>query len=631
MPREEVSDVAAIYTSLDYAWQAYQPSLPHSPTPPATTPRRPISPGSLPADIDAEIANIRKAIAQQAVYGDTLSVIGRRLPEFRPIPSWWQMLPFFTMKDYYAWARQHPELNAPSQQDIDHARALRRIAPRNRQRILPLLHHAYSWYQRTSQVPRERPIMIDIHAPHEAAHTWTDFFIHIATICVGLLIAIGLEQSVEALHHRHQRHQLEYDLRVEARKNLHIVDLDDKFYDDKTAALTALRRYIEDTRTRRIAKLPPPIQPPPELGSPLFGFPITSTWKTAKESSLVPLLPRNLAAMFEEVYFENDRMTTFADEYFVTLGKQRKFAARFLDPGKPMDQGTWVGSVSADTLARMSPDELKLYSGLISDALDALQESRYVTMLAKDSSNAVLSGASLSRRVEQPSGKQYLRQLQITHNGANTHARRPPSPPRRHTWRDFFIHIATIVVGLLIAIGLEQTVEAIHHRHIVRQARENLHQEIERNARLMIDDRRYLESNRNTLLRNITILQQIKANPRQPHEPLHFPWAWFGPSSAAWNTARDTGAVALLPYNVVHGYSLLYGQQQAVEAQANTYMLNHTHASIALVGNENAVNLTPAQIDDLIKGCATSVRDIGLLEALMNGLEDNYKSALRDL
>jgi hypothetical protein len=236
--------------------------------------------------------------------------------------------------------------------------------------------------------------MLDVHPPHEAAHSWRDFFIHIATICVGLLIAIGLEQSVEALHHRHQRHQLEYDLRVEARKNLHIVDLDYKFYDDKTAALTALRGYIEDTRTRRIAKLPPPIQPPPELGSPLFGFPITSTWKTAKESSLVPLLPRNLAAMFEEVYFENDRMTTFADEYFVALGKQRKFAARFLDPGKPVDKDTFVESVSADTLARMSPDELKLYSGLISDALDALQESRYVTMLAKDSSNAILSGAS---------------------------------------------------------------------------------------------------------------------------------------------------------------------------------------------------------------------------------------------
>ncbi|MBW4040411.1 MAG: hypothetical protein HIU91_16445, partial [Acidobacteria bacterium] len=46
--------------------------------------------------------------------------------------------------------------------------------------------------------------MLDVHPPHQAAHTRKDFFIHIATICVGLLIAIGLEQSVEWLHRKHQ-------------------------------------------------------------------------------------------------------------------------------------------------------------------------------------------------------------------------------------------------------------------------------------------------------------------------------------------------------------------------------------------------------------------------------------------
>jgi hypothetical protein len=46
--------------------------------------------------------------------------------------------------------------------------------------------------------------MLDVHAPHERAHSWSDFFIHIATIVIGLLIAVGLEQTVEFFHHRHQ-------------------------------------------------------------------------------------------------------------------------------------------------------------------------------------------------------------------------------------------------------------------------------------------------------------------------------------------------------------------------------------------------------------------------------------------
>jgi|GEM_PF-3654432 len=28
--------------------------------------------------------------------------------------------------------------------------------------------------------------MLDVHPPHEAAHTWRDFFIHIVTIVLGL-------------------------------------------------------------------------------------------------------------------------------------------------------------------------------------------------------------------------------------------------------------------------------------------------------------------------------------------------------------------------------------------------------------------------------------------------------------
>ena len=54
--------------------------------------------------------------------------------------------------------------------------------------------------------------MLDIHPPHHTPNTWRDFFLHIATIVVGLIIAVGIEQTVELFHHRHQRHQLEQDL-----------------------------------------------------------------------------------------------------------------------------------------------------------------------------------------------------------------------------------------------------------------------------------------------------------------------------------------------------------------------------------------------------------------------------------
>jgi hypothetical protein len=62
--------------------------------------------------------------------------------------------------------------------------------------------------------------MLDVHPPHHPTHTWKDFLIHIATIVVGLLIAIGLEQAVEAIHHASERRELIAELREEANGNV---------------------------------------------------------------------------------------------------------------------------------------------------------------------------------------------------------------------------------------------------------------------------------------------------------------------------------------------------------------------------------------------------------------------------
>src|SRR5215471_5332805 len=43
-------------------------------------------------------------------------------------------------------------------------------------------------------------------------------------------------------------------------------------------------------------------------------------------------------------------------------------------------------------------------------------------------------------------------------------------PRAAHSWREFLIEIGTIVVGILIALGLEQSIEAFHERQLAREA-----------------------------------------------------------------------------------------------------------------------------------------------------------------
>jgi len=54
--------------------------------------------------------------------------------------------------------------------------------------------------------------MIEVHPPHQGVDTRGQFFIHIAAITIGLLIAIGLEQTVVYFHHRHQLQEARRDM-----------------------------------------------------------------------------------------------------------------------------------------------------------------------------------------------------------------------------------------------------------------------------------------------------------------------------------------------------------------------------------------------------------------------------------
>jgi hypothetical protein len=51
-------------------------------------------------------------------------------------------------------------------------------------------------------------------------------------------------------------------------------------------------------------------------------------------------------------------------------------------------------------------------------------------------------------------------------------------PKAAHSWREFLIEIATIVTGILIALSLEQGIEAFHERQLAREAREAIDAEM---------------------------------------------------------------------------------------------------------------------------------------------------------
>ena len=50
-----------------------------------------------------------------------------------------------------------------------------------------------------------------------------------------------------------------------------------------------------------------------------------------------------------------------------------------------------------------------------------------------------------------------------------------------HSWRELLSEIGVIVIGVIIALGAEQAVEAIHWRHKVADAEEAMSRELSNN------------------------------------------------------------------------------------------------------------------------------------------------------
>ena len=118
-----------------------------------------------------------------------------------------------------------------------------------------------------------------------------------------------------------------------------------------------------------------------------------------------------------------------------------------------------------------------------------------------------------------------------------------PAHHAASTWRDFFIHIATIVLGLLIAIGLEQTVELIH-RH--RDARASIQMEIGRNKEMLDRDQKALADTQKHLAKDLDLLNSSAPN-AQVLSQLEYKWNLTRRQDAAWNAARIDGSLALIP------------------------------------------------------------------------------------
>jgi hypothetical protein len=227
--------------------------------------------------------------------------------------------------------------------------------------------------------------MLDVHAPRQLVPTWKDFFIHIATICVGLLIAVGLEQTVEGIHHHHQREQLLISLDQDTRATLQDADF---------AAAERLRRMqwiqlrIEQVQAALASHKP--LAPAAPEKRAFITVPADPAWEAARASGMIPLFSQGEIAAYSEVADVIGRARPRVDTESIAQSKRRDFERRY-------------EFASADETANYrleSPVDLQTYLDLLLAEKSANEDSRFITAVIRGAEAAILEGARDHARIE---------------------------------------------------------------------------------------------------------------------------------------------------------------------------------------------------------------------------------------
>ncbi len=135
-----------------------------------------------------------------------------------------------------------------------------------------------------------------------------------------------------------------------------------------------------------------------------------------------------------------------------------------------------------------------------------------------------------------------------------------------HGVKDFFLHLFTITIGLLIALALEGCAERWHHREIRNEADANLRQEIRDNAKEIAEKRESNLKEQESIQKILPFLEARKAGQDYELHEIQLGYAIGELSDASWKTAAATGALSYMEYDHVQRYAVAYQLQEKYSA-----------------------------------------------------------------
>jgi hypothetical protein len=203
-----------------------------------------------------------------------------------------------------------------------------------------------------------------------------------------------------------------------------------------------------------------------------------------------------------------------------------------------------------------------------------------------------------------------------------------PPHEKIHGIRDFFLHLLTITIGLLIAVGIEGCVEWQHHRHLAHEAEASLYSEIKSNASDMqgvIDD---IHSQQKTLDSDVKVLQGFIEKRQMKDKSMSVTWRIRTFDEVSWKTAQSTGALAYMPYDHAKEYANIYSAQQDYNTIQHQALRDATDSISYFAGTEKSPDPSPEDAREIKAKIQLLQAQLLTLDSFATALDTQYKKFL---
>lgn len=217
---------------------------------------------------------------------------------------------------------------------------------------------------------------MEIHRP-KAAHSWREFLIEIGTIICGILVALGLEQVIEAARHHELVTRSEDALRDNFSRFVKFSAMVDREEPCMNARAAEIRAILDESamtgRLGRIGLIPQPTPLPWQI----------DTWQAMIAAGAAPYLPDTKIVLYSRISMSAVDLYTVATSEWEAWGALRSLS------GLPRAFSAAEQALDRDTLSR-AVEQARLVRFFAKNTVTRIESTHLLDQKAID--DAIASG-----------------------------------------------------------------------------------------------------------------------------------------------------------------------------------------------------------------------------------------------